>query len=430
MKLLKISFLFALGIFLIGACSDDGGPADLTVMSITAEGTSFENGADVTKDLNSATAVIDVALNSNITIVFDREVDATSVSSSTVSLSNADGDVAATVSASGMTVTVDPDADMTRGTQHTLSISGVRASDEGMLTALTRTFTTEGRAPVVVPNADNMIAYYNFDGTTDDVVGDFDPNYEAALTFGEDRFGQLNSTATFDGDETIIEVPGGDGLMAADDYTVSFWMKTNSVDHVNADGDPASYFVFGLGAFFGFQFEVPANFGSCKLAMSYENSEGDTYGEDLWFNGSGEDKDNGGWQGWDFVADLTGSGGVEGIIKDKWVHIVCTYNAAERQGTMYMNGTLMKSQDFDLWPDGDVKRTTSGVNYRGTSPEVEPELAFGFIQSRAGELWDAEPWGGYDFPTANHFKGDLDDVRFFDAPFSANDVEALYDAEK
>jgi hypothetical protein len=97
---------------------------------------------------------------------------------------------------------------------------------------------------------------------------------------------------------------------------------------------------------------------------------------------------------------------------------------------MYINGELMKSQDFDLWPDGDAKRNVKGVAYRGVAPEVENILAFGFIKSIDSQLWATEPWGGYAFPGANHFKGDLDDVRFFNAPFSAADAKALYDAEK
>jgi hypothetical protein len=97
---------------------------------------------------------------------------------------------------------------------------------------------------------------------------------------------------------------------------------------------------------------------------------------------------------------------------------------------MYINGELMKSQDFDLWPDLDPKRTVTGVSYRGVAPEVEPILAFGFIKSIDSEVWAAESWANYFVPTSNHFKGDLDDVRVFSAPFSAQDARDLYDAEK
>ena len=426
---LLLVMLAAVGV-LFTACKDDDAPAALTVATITADGTSFQDGSTVSKDLNGASAATDVALNSTITITFSRTVDATTATSSNVGLSSDAGDVAAAVSASGSTITLNPDADLDRGTLYTLRLENVKASDGGALAATTRTFTTEGRAPVVVPKAEDMIAYYSFDENPDDVLGNYPSDNVVKVTYGEDRYGQGNSTATFDGDESIIEIPGADALMEDNDITIAFWVKTNSDGHVNENGDPASFFCFGLGAFFGFQFEIPSDFGSCKLAMSYVTEDGTGVAEDLWFNGSGEDKDNGGWQGWDYVADLTQSGGVEALLKDKWAHVVCTYNAAEKQGRMYINGDLMKSQDFDLWPDGDLKRTVTGVTYRGVATDVEPILAFGFIKSIDSPMWAETPWGDYAKPTSNHFKGDLDDIRVFNVPYSADDAKALYDAEK
>jgi Big-like domain-containing protein/concanavalin A-like lectin/glucanase superfamily protein len=423
--------LFAITAIAITSCKkDDDGAEKLVISSIEAKGTSFEDGSDITLDLNGATTAIGVAVNSIITITFDKDVDASSVNSTNILLSSNAGDVDATYNTSGAVVTVTPSSELLRGTTFTFSFSGLKATDGATLTATTRAFITEGRAPVVVPNEDAMIAYWGFDGTTDDALGSFNADNVVEITYGDDRFGQGNSTAGFDGDESIIEVPGADQLMAENDFTLSFWMKTNSTGHINENGDPASYFVLGLGAFFGFQFEIPADFGSCKLAASYILEDGSQDSEDLFFNGNGQDGMNGGWQGWDFVADLTGTGGVASLLQDKWVHIICTYNAAEKQGQMFINGELMKSQDFDLWPDGAPKRTVTGVSYRGNEADVEPILAFGFIKSIDSPMWADTPWGDYAKITSNHFKGDLDDVRIFNAPFSADDVRSLYDAEK
>lgn len=417
--------------FTMVSCGDDDStPANVAITAITADGTSFEDGTAVSKDLNGASSATDVALNSTVTITFDKEIDATTATSSNVQILEAGSAVSATVSGAGASVTIKPNEDLKRGTSHTLSISNVAAADGGMFETVTRSFTTEGRAPVVVPNASAQVAYWNFDANTDDAVGDFNAENAIALTYGEDRFGQGNSTASFDGDETIIEVPEGSRLMDDGSIAISFWMKSNSTDHVNENGDPASMFVFGLGAFHGFQFEIPADFMSCKLAMTYELADGAGAGEDLWFPGNGQDNMNGGWQGWDFVADLTGSGGVAGLIMDKWVHIICSYDKATKKGQMFINGQLMKSQDFNLWPDGDPKRDVVGVLYNGDPVDVEDKLAFGFIKSADSPMWADTPWGDYYKPTANHFKGDLDDVRIFNAPFTIADAEALYNAEK
>ena len=200
--------------------------------------------------------------------------------------------------------------------------------------------------------------------------------------------------------------------------------------HVDAGGNPAGHFVMGLGAFKGFQFEIPADYTSCKLAASYALADGMTASEDLWFPGNGQTGANGGWQGWDFCKDLTASGGVEGLLKDKWAHVVCQYDGAAKAGIMYINGEKMKSFDFDLWPDGDAKRGVTALKYGGVAPEVVNEVAFGFIQSRAGTLWDTEPWGGYDFPTANHFKCQLDDIRIYHKVLTVEKNLLMYNSEK
>ncbi|GLR18075.1 LamG-like jellyroll fold domain-containing protein [Portibacter lacus] len=435
MKILNYCLaLFALSAITLTSCKDDPDPILApTIASIEAVGTSFADGSAVTKDLNGASSAADVALNSVITITLDKAVDGTTVNVSNVAISNADGDVASTVTSSGSAITITPSEEMVRGTSHTLTLSNIKSSDGGTMSTVSRTFVTEGRAPVIVPKADDQLAYYNFDGTTDDILGNYNPDNVVGIEMGTDRFGQGNSTASFDGDVSIIEIPDADQMMTYNDFTLSFWMKTNTEGHIDAGGNPASHFVMGLGAFFGFQFEIPADFGSCKLAMSYKLENDDVTGEDLWFNGSGEDKDNGGWQGWDFVANL-GEGGVAEILKDKWVHVVCSYNSTTKQGRMYFNGQLMKSQDFNLWPDCDVagacKQATTGVVYRGNESDVEPILALGFIKSIDSPMWASEPWGDYNTPTSNHFKGDLDDIRIFKAPFSAEDVETLYNSEK
>ena len=96
----------------------------------------------------------------------------------------------------------------------------------------------------------------------------------------------------------------------------------------------------------------------------------------------------------------------------------------------YYNGVKMKSFDFDLWPAGDAKLGVKGLKYGGVTPDVANELALGFIQSRAGTMWDTEPWGGYDIPTANHFRGQLDDLRFYHKALTAAEIDLMYKSEK
>jgi len=307
--------------------------------------------------------------------------------------------------------------------------------DEGTLTSVSRTFTTEGRAPVVVPQAENMLAYFSFNGTADSEDGAYAADRETDVTYGTDRYGIGGSTASFNGNTSVITVPNGDDFIAGDSYTMSFWVKTNSNDHLNQNGDPQGHFVLGCGGFSGYQFEINANgdneYPSCKFANGYYIDDVTFTAEDAFFAGDGKAADNGGWQGWDFQADLTGSGGVNAILKDQWVHVVTLYDAPTKTHRMFFNGELMKGHDFNLWPDGDPKRDIAGVAFSEPAKnEVTTELTFGFTHGPTSTRWSDTEFGDYNKPTSKHFKGDLDDVRFFSVAFSADDVKALYDAEK
>ncbi len=431
MKKLFWSLIIAIPLLLAFCKKDEELISNLEVASIVASGTSFLNGATVNSDLNGATAVKDVAINAKITITFSKAINPASISATSAKLGEGavnPKDVPAAVSGSGTSITVTPNAPFQRGTLYTLTLTQLKGADGASFFDVSRTFTTEGRAAGVVPKPESLVGYWRFDDNSKDEQNTFTASNTVAVVYGADRFGQAKSSASFDGDKSIIEIPMGDKLVANKDFTLSFWMKSNSTGHVNEVGDPAGYFLFGLGAFKGFQFEVPADFGSCKLAASYTLANGTFASEDLWFNGDGKSKDNGGWQGWDFAANIQSSGGVAGLLKDKWAHVVCTYNAVDKSGKLFINGELMKSQDFDLWPD--AKNTTVGVGWQGAAPELEPILAFGFIKSINSKLWADTPWGDYAKPTANHYKGDLDDIRIYKTFLTAAEVKSLYNAEK
>jgi len=379
-------------------------------------------------DLNAAASATSVDPKSDILATFTEPINSSTANSTNITLvRDYDGaTIPTTISVSDNVVTINPNEDLGSGTLYKLTFSGSVAYADGKanVTTFNRTFTTKGTfAPA------GAIAHWNFEGNAQDQVGNYDGT-GVAVTYTDSRNASAGKAATFDGDASIIEVPNGDILQNSNDFTISFWVKTNSTGHVDAGGNPAGHFVIGLGTFKGFQFEIPGNYQSCKLAGSYALADGTTASEDLWFPGDGKTFANGGWQGWDFCQDLTASGGVEGLLKDKWANIVCMYNSATRQGIMYINGEKRKSFDFDLWPDGDAKRGVTGFKYGGVAPDVVNELAFGFIQSRAGTMWDTEPWGGYDFPTANHFKGQLDDIRIFHKVLSGDEILLMYNSEK
>jgi hypothetical protein len=404
----------ALSLTVMQSCDKE--PDELLLESMVATG-------DI--DLNAATAPTNVPTIVVITASFNTDIDPATVTSANVTLTQDydNADIPVSLSVTDNTVTVTPDEELSSGALYQLTFSSGVTTLEGLaLTELTRSFTTAGTfAPT------GVIAHWNFEDNADDQVGDFSPgaNQVVAITYTDSRNAAAGKAATFDGDASIIEIPNGDDLMNTSHFTISFWVKTNS------EGHEAGHFVMGLGAHFGFQYEIYGGYDGSKFAISYEvPDQEDRVSEDMWFPTEAKDNTHeDGWMGTDFAKSLTAEEMIA-LLKDNWLHVTYTFDGTAKAGTLYFNGEKMKSFDFNLWPEEDVKRTVTGMNYMGTEPEVVNELAFGFIQSRGGTLWANEPWGGYDFPDANHFKGQLDDIRIFHKALSSTEVQLMYDSEK
>lgn len=401
-------------------CGDDDEPAAkaLTLVTLTADGV----------DLNGASSAVGVPVGATIVAEFSTNVDEATVDAISLLRDYDDVDYPVTVTVDGSTVTINPDDDFSTGTLFNLTFGTGLASTEGKVlsAAISRTFNSEGT--FAVPGA---FAHWTFEDNADDIIGSFDPTAGQIvdITYAASRNEASGKAASFNGTTSIIEISNGDELMDANDFTLSFWVKTA----LHSDNVDKGHFVMGLGAFWGFQFEIFGGYGGWKLPVRYKFDNAGTLGtatEDNAFNGDGQDNTNGGWQGFVFTKDLTGSGGPAAILKEEWAHIVYTYNSTTKQGIYYANGEKMRELDFDLWPGGDDKTFITGLEYGGSAPDVVNELAFGFVHSRAGTLWDAEDWGGYDKPGANHFKGLMDDVIIYHKVITPAEVTLMYNSGK
>jgi Concanavalin A-like lectin/glucanases superfamily/Bacterial Ig-like domain len=407
MKMNRLIFGLLLGtsVFLSGCKKDE--PTPLTIDTIMAG----------TVDLNTATAPIGVPVNASITVTFSTDLDVTTATSANITLTQDydNTDIPMDIQASGNTITLIPNAYLGTGALYVLDFgAGLMSTDGLALTAVSRSFTTEGAfAPA------GVIAYWPFENSATDVAGDFDPNTDAVvdITYAASRNTAAGQAASFNGSTSLIEIPNGDQLMNTHDFSLCFWVKTNSADKTNG------HFVMGLGGWNGFQFEIFGAYDGCKLAAQYDLGDGTSASEDLWFPANGDL----GWQGWTFCKDLTGSGGLAFLIKDKWAHIVCVYNSTTKIGRMYINGELMKEQDFNLWPDGDPKKGVVGLKYNGDP--AGNQLTFGFIQGRNNRII-TDTWADPADPANNHLKGLLDDVRIYHKALTENEVLLMYNSEK
>lgn len=412
LKMVLVTGVVAL--FLEGCKKDDLEP--LMVVSVATDSGVALDGASMTAD---------IPVNAGIVVTFDKEVDISTVDLNSIAIKVNGVEVPSTISANGAIVSLKPKSQMPNGTDHAVSIaSTLTASDGAPATGAEYTFKTYGRSNAEPPQSINQLSYFCFSGNMDDAVGTHTPVAADVrdLTFNTDRFGFAGLAGDFNGTTTIVEIPNGEKYMENNSFTLSLWIKANSTK--------AGHFVVGLGAWKGFQLEIASDWAWVKLTTQYSETGGISDSDDTWFTGTGEMFNNGGWQGWTFHKEVLPHGGGVGTtyFKDKWAHVVCTYDASTKLATMYINGEKVKQNDFNLWPVGDPKRTITGVKYAGNM-DGGNKLALGFIQASQNRVvphdW-ANPTDIYSY----HFKGLMDDLRIFKVALSGAEVKTLHEAEK
>ncbi|HNT92665.1 MAG: Ig-like domain-containing protein [Bacteroidales bacterium] len=367
-----------------------------------------------TIDLNGATSPANVPVNPTIVATFNVDVDPATATASTITMVQDydDAPIALNITASGNTITIAPQSSLGTGALYQLSFgAGLKSVDALAITPLQRTFTTEGTfAPA------GAIAHFTFEDNANDIIGPWDPAAGGIIdiTYTASRNTAAGKAATFNGSTSLVEIPNGDLLMNTNSFTVSFWMKTNS------EGKTNNHFVMGLAGWNGFQYEVFGGYDGSKFAIQYEYPGG-TASEDMWFPALADL----GWKGWTYARSLTAAE-MMALLKDAWINIVYTFNGPTKVGTLYFNGQKMKSFDFNLWDDTDNKSKITGLKYAGLP--AGNQLALGFIQSRTRTITD--DWADYSNPENQHFKGQLDDIRFWHKAITENEVLLMYNSER
>ncbi len=368
-----------------------------------------------TIDLNGATSPSNVPVSPTIVATFNVEVDPLTATAANITMVQDydDAPITLNVTSSGKTITIVPQASLGTGALYQLSFgAGLKSTDGLAITAFQRTFTTEGTfAPA------GAIAHFTFEDNANDIIGAYDPiaGDIIAITYTASRNTAAGKAATFNGTTSLIEIPNGDVIMNTNSFTVAFWMKTNSTDK------NSGHFVMGLAGWNGFQYEVFGGYDGSKFAVQYQLATG-TASEDMWFPALADVS----WAGWTYAKSYTVAE-MTALLKDKWINVVYTFNAPTKVGTLYFNGVKVKSFDFNLWPTGDAKKGVTGLKYAGLP--AGNHLALGFIQGRNNRTI-TDDWADYSITTNNHFKGQLDDIRFWHKAITENEVLLMYNSEK
>lgn len=430
----QLAMLLFGGMLAATSCGDDDEVLDLSINSVTATGTDITTGNEITKDLNTASSPTDVPPDATFKITFDRDVQAASATASSVTITEGSNNVPATVSASGNTVTITPTEDLTQGTIHTITVaSSVMAADGGAFSSVTRSFTTAGRAPAVVPQEGKLVVYVPFNGEVTEEMGHAVLNDE--ITFAEDRFGNFEAAGNFNGTTNYVGIEYGDD-MSNPSTTVSYWMKLPSSaaykEHIGTTGEGITQYVtFGIGGNNG-TFHEFNRFTCCDLGYDIDVLKYFTNhlnsGSASVLAGSGIEMKNEGTPGGDKVVEVNNVAWLEEQT-GKWVHIVTTWNASARRKAFYING--VPSTVFELTPSAEFALDAATIDVAGI--DADPTNNTNLYLGSGVPFWakiegdEIVPFrGGKPFA----FKGQMDDFRMFSVALTDAEVLALYNAER
>jgi hypothetical protein len=229
------------------------------------------------------------------------------------------------------------------------------------------------RSPFIDPLTNGLIAYYPFDGNTQDVSGHGNHGIaHGGVTLGDtDRFGFPNSCYLFDGTSGYIEIPG-QSLNDLQNFSLSLWInhRGGSIGNTLFDKSTSN----GASGRSG---------GYALRQITYDTSQTDTY--DFYyvnsshnFNFAGFPVYYGPWN---------------------WHHYVVTLQ--NTRCCVYSDGTSRgcKSLSSNILSNGNLPLILGAVNYGGTNT--------------------ASSLGGF-------YHGLMDDVFIFDRALTVSDVKALF----
>ena len=417
----KIYYMFVLplcmGIVLsiVGSCKNDDDPSPLTLVSAVTDG-----GVD----LISSTAT-SIPVNAVVILTFDKDIDTGSATAYSTSIKANDVNLVGDIVVEGAIVTLKTTQPLNMGTSYTVSITPELIAMDGAPADPTEfSFASFGHLDATPPQSDQQLSYFPFSGVMKDVKGIHSPLTQDVrnLTYAKDRFGFDGSAGEFNGSTSIVEIPSADQYMANRSITMSVWIKASSTK----DGQ----FIMGLAAWKGFHTELSADWSTLRVVTQFAESGGKSDSDDITFSGNGLTNQNGGWQGCIVNKEILPVGGVGATyFKDKWVHIVYTYDRTSQLNTLYLNGEKVVENDYGLWPTTDLKYTISGVTFAGNMTGGGNKLALGFIQGSQNRII-TDGWADPEDIFSNHFKGLMDDLRIFKVALTTAEVTTLYNSEK
>lgn len=236
--------------------------------------------------------------------------------------------------------------------------------------------SSEGKLEIGYRNgtaADSLLGYWRMDSTSGNVT-DYSGNLNEGMPFGEVQRGKGgifgSSAFSFDGTDDYIALPMSYDSTNIGSFSVSAWVKIpeNGGDWSVVDFDRSEYFSTSVGIK-----DDEINGEGNYVGFHSTDSTGST--SDMWSRTSVRDED--------------------------WHHVAWVFDGSTKY--IYIDGRLDRTQSVSGIGSGDFKR-------------------YGFI----GDGSEADTFNG----SRNdiHYKGELDEVRFYDTAISKGAVWKLYTA--
>ena len=261
---------------------------------------------------------------------------------------------------------------------------------------------------------DNLIAYFAFEGDGKCEISGITPSNASTtpVTFPAGRRGKCFQGTDAATSGLLYALPAGNKLRDLKAFTVAFWAKiapntvatTDAPEQMVFQIDGAGDWVWG-NLFFLQHRNWP----------EHENERERNFAEmDCYF-----------WK--DDAADWKGQRGngwfLDVVTVTQWRHIVCTYDNTTSKFHAYVNGVHVKRFDGTDYTGVDRIQGENGPPFGDLKFNKAENLAIGaWVVRLQGKDLLEDAW-------AAPYRGQLDELRFYDKGLSAEEVKALYDAE-
>jgi hypothetical protein len=275
----------------------------------------------------------------------------------------------AVVGSTSSNMTTFSDLGLTPNTSYTYRVYAYNSAGNSIQYSNEVTLSTQDSIPSWLTNG--LVGYWPFNGNANDESGNGNNGTINGATLAIDRFGNSNSTYSFNGSSYIRVLNNSLFNFGTSDYSLSAWAMrqgTNQYqDIISKQMLGPTYTGWGL----NFIYDYPRFESGCA------------------FNGT-----------WLTNGNINNIGGLytNPILNDSWYHLVAVFNPTNSVVKLYINGVLS------------ITKPTSGTLI---NPDNINDLFFGVYQ----------PGGA---PSGPEFlTGKIDDIRIYNRALSASEVAYL-----